>query len=86
VSRWGVFIHQGVPSTSSFGPLLQYKGAGLQAELSNTNGMRCFTAGLFSVLGLVTRGVSAACAGNLLVDNFTNFGASLNSLGQYASG
>lgn len=47
--------------------------------------MKCFTVGLCCVLGLVAREVSAACAGNLLVDDFTNFRASLNSLGQYLS-
>ncbi|KAF8418421.1 glycosyl hydrolase [Tirmania nivea] len=47
--------------------------------------MKFITIGLFSVLGLVVRGVSAACARNLLVDDFTYFRAKLNLLGVYAS-
>jgi len=73
-------------STLSFAPPLEYRLNYLGPVFPSTDGMKCFTVGLFSVLGLVARGVSAACAGNLLVDDFANFGSSFNTLGQYSSG
>lgn len=50
--------------------------------------MKCITAGLFMVLGLVGQGVlvSAACAKNLLVDDFAKFAGHVNTLGEYTSG
>lgn len=36
--------------------------------------------------GLFVGVVNASCIGNMLVDDFSNFGSNLNSLGQWASG
>lgn len=48
--------------------------------------MKSITFALFAVLGLVGRVVDAACAGNLVVDDFAKFGSNENTLGQWTSG